>query len=132
MDSLKIEPTEYSPSVDFNTSTYRFVISGESRPENCGKFYTPVVTWLTKYEQELAEKKGPANTKLTFVFKFDYFNSTSAKFIMNLLQVIKKIEVAGYYKVIIEWYYDEMDEDMMDAGKEFCEAAELEFDFISY
>lgn len=132
MDSLKIEPTEYSPSVDFNTSTYRFVISGESRPENCGKFYTPVVTWLTKYEQELAEKKAPANTTLTFVFKFDYFNSTSAKFIMNLLQVIKKIEVAGHYKVVIEWYYDEMDEDMMDAGKEFCEAAELEFDFISY
>lgn len=132
MDSLKIEPTEYSPSVDFNTSTLRFVISGESRPENCGKFYTPIVAWLTKYEQELALKKADPSSTLTFVFKFDYFNSTSAKFIMNLLQIIKKVEVAGQHKVNIEWYYDEMDEDMMDAGKEFCEAAELEFDFISY
>lgn len=130
MDSLIIEPTEYSPSVNFNTSTLHFVISGESRPENCGKFYTPVVTWLSALEQEFATKQD--SLKLTFVFKFDYFNSTSAKFIMNLLQVIKKIETAGKHKVKIEWYYDEMDEDMMDAGKEFCEAAELEFDFISY
>jgi hypothetical protein len=132
MDSLIIEPTEYSPSVDFNTSTYRFLISGESRPENCGKFYTPVVTWLNKYEQELSSKNTDGNTTLTFVFKFDYFNSTSAKFIMNLLQIIKKIEVSKKYKVVIEWFYDEMDEDMMDAGKEFCEAAELEFKFSSY
>ena len=130
MDSLIIEPTEYSPSVNFNTSTLNFVISGESRPENCGKFYSPVVSWLTAYEQELASKQE-SNT-LTFVFKFDYFNSTSAKFIMNLLQVIKKIDTAKKHKVKIEWYYDEMDEDMMDAGKEFCEAAELDFEFISY
>lgn len=129
MDSLIIEPTEYSPSVNFNTSTLHFVISGESRPENCGKFYTPVVNWLTTFEQEFGAKP---QSSITFVFKFDYFNSTSAKFIMNLLQIIKKIDAAKKHKVKIEWYYDEMDEDMMDAGKEFCEAAELEFDFISY
>ncbi len=131
MDSLIIEPTEYSPSVNFNTSTLKFVISGESRPENCGKFYTPIVTWLAQFEQELTDKKSTDST-LLFIFKFDYFNSTSAKFIMNLLQIIKKIEVAKKQKVVIEWHYDEMDEDMMDAGKEFCEAAELEFEFISY
>jgi hypothetical protein len=132
MDSLKLEATEYSPTVDFNVSTGRFAISGESRPENCGKFYAPVVTWLGKFEQETAEKKITITSPLTFIFKFDYFNSTSAKFIMNLLQIIKKIEAVKNYKVNIEWHYDEMDEDMLDAGKEFCEAAELNFEFISY
>lgn len=132
MDSLKIEPTEYSPTVDFNVSTGRFVISGESRPENCGKFYAPIVSWLGKFQEEVAEKKVSANTPLNFIFKFDYFNSTSAKFIMNLLQLIKKIEAAKTNNLKIEWHYDEMDEDMMDAGKEFCEAAELNFEFISY
>ena len=132
MDSLIIGPTEYSPSVDFNTTTQRFSIVGESRPENCGKFYTPIVTWLNKYEEELRLKEGNPTLPITFVFKFEYFNSTSAKFIMNILQIIKKISEDKVYKVNIEWYYDSMDEDMMDAGKEFCEAADLEFNFISY
>ncbi|MBA3705621.1 MAG: DUF1987 family protein, partial [Bacteroidetes bacterium] len=32
----------------------------------------------------------------------------------------------------IQWHYDNRDEDMLDAGKEFSDLVNLEFEFIAY
>jgi hypothetical protein len=129
MDSLIIEATEDSPKVLFDTASNRFTISGESRHENSGKFYTPVINWIVKYEETLAPHKN--DTVLTFVFKLDYFNSTSAKYIMDILLVLKKFVDDGY-AVKVEWHYDKRDDDMLDAGNEFSDTIDLKFDFIEY
>lgn len=125
MDSLIIEATEDSPKVHFDTSSNRFTISGESRPENAGKFYSPVISWIVEYEQTLGQ------SPLVFVFKLDYFNSTSAKYIMDILLVLKKFVDDGH-TVNIEWHYDKRDDDMLDAGNEFSDTVDLKFDFIDY
>ena len=125
MDSLIIEATEDSPNVHFDTSSNRFTISGESRPENAGKFYSPVISWIVDYEQALGQ------SPLVFVFKLDYFNSTSAKYIMDILLVLKKFVDDGH-TVNIEWHYDKRDDDMLDAGNEFSDTVDLKFDFIDY
>lgn len=127
MDSLIIESTEDSPSINFDIVSKRLVISGESRPENAGKFYAPVIDWIEKLEQRA---KGD-NSPLVFAFKLDYFNSTSAKYIMDIIITIKELVVKGC-KVNIEWNYDKRDDDMLEAGKEFSDAVEMEFDFITY
>ena len=131
MDSLIIEATEDSPAVKFDAATNYFVISGESRPENAGKFYTPVINWIVNFEEILYTRKQEAkdDSALVFVFKLDYFNSTSAKYIMDILLIIKKFVVQGY-KINIEWHYDKRDDDMLDAGKEFSDTVDLKFDFI--
>ncbi|MFY9310671.1 MAG: DUF1987 domain-containing protein [Bacteroidia bacterium] len=133
MDSLIIEATEDSPKILFDTASNRFTISGESRPENAGKFYTPVINWIVKFEEILAKRKNEQKdeTPLVFVFKLDYFNSTSAKYIMDILLVLKKFADDGY-KVAIEWHYDKRDDDMLDAGNEFSDTVDLKFDFIEY
>lgn len=129
MDSLIIEATEDSPKVVFDTTTNRFTISGESRPENAGKFYTPVINWIVKYQEELAPRKN--DTVLVFVFRLDYFNSTSAKYIMDILLVLKKFVDEGF-NVKVEWHYDKRDDDMLDAGNEFSDTIDLKFDFVDY
>ena len=93
MDSLIIEATEDSPKVVFDSTTNRFTISGESRPENAGKFYSPLINWIVSFEEILAKRKTDNNdeTPLVFVFRLDYFNSTTAKYIMDILLVLKDI-----------------------------------------
>ncbi len=133
MDSLIIEATEDSPKIVFDTTSNRFTISGESRPENAGKFYSPVINWIVKFEETLAirKKEMKDESPLVFVFKLDYFNSTSAKYIMDILLVLKKFVDDGY-KVNIEWHYDKRDDDMLDAGNEFSDTVDMKFDFIEY
>ena len=133
MDSLIIEATEDSPKILFDTASNRFIISGESRPENAGKFYTPVINWIVKFEERLAWRKNEMKdeTPLVCVFKLDYFNSTSAKYIMDILLVLKKFVDEGY-KVSVEWHYDKRDDDMLDAGNEFADTVDMKFDFIEY
>lgn len=133
MDSLIIEATEDSPKITFDTVSNRFMISGESRPENAGKFYTPVINWIVNYEETLYSRKQDAkdDSVLVFIFKLDYFNSTSAKYIMDVLLIIKKFVDQGY-NINIEWHYDKRDDDMLDAGNEFSDTVDLKFDFIEY
>ncbi len=131
MDSLTIKATEDSPEILFDTATNHFAISGESRPENAGKFYAPIIEWIIKFEGILYWKKNEKadNSPLYFEFKLEYFNSTSAKYIMDILLVLKKFVHQGY-NIKIEWYYDKRADDMLDAGKEFSEMVELSFDFV--
>lgn len=130
MDSLIIEATEDSPSIIFDINSNRFKISGESRPENAGKFYTPIINWLMKFEEMLNTKDLKlATDQLTFIFRLDYFNSTSAKYIMDIILILKNISAKGPI-MNIEWIYDSRDEDMLEVGKEFAEMSDLEFNFI--
>jgi len=132
MDSLIIEATEDSPKILFDTVSNRFVISGESRPENAGKFYTPVINWIIKFEEILNSRKQTNDSSvLFFVYKLDYFNSTSAKYIMDVLLILKRFVDQGH-QINIEWHYDKRDDDMLDAGNEFSDTVDMKFEFIEY
>lgn len=130
MDPLIIKATGDSPSVLLDVSSNSFIISGESRPENAGKFYAPVIDWISKLEGLAYWRKHEikADSSLIFVFKLDYFNSTSAKYIMDMLLILKKLAAQGN-KIIIEWHYDKRGDDILDAGKEFSKMIDLKFDF---
>ncbi len=132
MDSLIIKSTDDSPEVNFDPIVNILSISGESRPENAGKFYTPVIDWLIKFEGILYWRKNEMkdNTStVVFKFKLDYFNSTSAKHIMDILLVLKKYIEQGY-KVTVEWHYDKHSEDMQDSGNEFSKMVGVDFSFV--
>jgi hypothetical protein len=133
MNSLRIEQTEDSPFVNFDANNNKFLISGESRPEHAGKFYAPVISWIVDFEEILRERKTQSENYFpsVFTFKLDYFNSTSAKYIMDIILVLKKLIESGY-KVKIEWHSDKRDDDMLEAGKEFADAAKIQFDFVEY
>lgn len=128
MDSLIIEATEDSPNVNFDIRTNQYVISGKSRPENTSKFYNPIFSWLTDLESSLAAKEA---VSLSFTFKMEYFNSISAKYIADIILFLKDLEDKGH-NIKVKWHYQQSDEDMLEAGKEFANMVEMDFDLIAY
>jgi hypothetical protein len=58
-----------------------------------------------------------------------YFNSSTSKYLIQILEVFKAYKTAGY-TVEIEWYYDEWDDQMLEDGEDLAEAVSLDFEFI--
>lgn len=133
MKALKIEPTEFSPEVLLDPKENKFVISGESRPEDAREFYQQILDWLENYfslRYWKDDKFSRENTEAIFEFQFEYFNSTSAKFILDILNKIEKFRKDNI-EIKVKWYYDEPDLDMKDSGEEFEKISGIPFEFVA-
>ena len=124
MKALKVEATEFTPKIHFDTDNLPFLVSGVSRPENANEFYEPIIDWLRLY------KENPLITT-DIDFQFDYFNTSSLKYFLIILSQFKEIVDSGK-KVRISWYYDEEDDSMLEAGRNLEELSELNFRFRTY
>lgn len=133
MESLIIEGTEDSPSVKFDVNSGQFVISGKSRPENTVKFFSPIMDWITKFYTTPPPQKDQMidNPPVVFVFNLEYFNSISAKYILDIIFALKGFVSEGN-KIGIEWHFAKLDDDMLETGKEFSNMVNLKFDFIEH
>lgn len=133
MDTLKVEETVNTPKVILDADNHHMEFEGDSRPEDVQKFYKPIIIWLDEYEKYVPYviEKGES-PDLTCNFKFEYFNSSSAKYVMDIINKIGAIDDANEkLKTTINWHYDEMDEDMLDAGQEFEEMLNTKFNFVA-
>ncbi len=132
MEKLTIEATSHSPEISFDPDEGKFTISGVSRPEDVRAFYYPVLEWLRKFlDEEIRTGKTVYNGERPLVLevKLKYFNSSSAKFLFDIFTEISELQEAGQ-KVVIRWYYDEGDDDMLEAGEELSEIAGIPFEYI--
>ena len=111
MKSLIIDGTPKTPTIRFDSKTGIFEIKGRSIPENSAEFYKPVVDWLDGYKDEPLPKTAVE-------IRLEYFNTSSSKCI---LEVFKKFEVIhkAQNEVEVSWYYEEDDEDMLEAGEDY-------------
>ena len=127
MEILKIAPTLNSPGVLFDPAGNQFEISGESRPENVRRFYMPILEWLEQFAgQDFGKDEA---TELKFRFNFEYFNSTSAKYILDIFKILHSINESGIV-VRVSWHYEEDDEDMYEVGMEMARMSGLTFDLV--
>lgn len=124
MNVINIEPTEDTPKVQLDLANNALEFSGISIPEDAAQFYQPIMDWLDDFS------KNPVNGS-NFVFKLEYFNTASSKVILDILLKIDEInEDKNGLKVT--WYFEEDDEDMEEAGEEYSELVEVDFDLKSY
>jgi len=130
MEKLIIEPTSNSPSVILNPEKNKFEFSGESRPENVSAFYKPILEWLDKFSTVLSDQ-DPSKRSMPREFEcnFEYFNSTSAKFILDIYKILSKLHSEGH-EILVKWHYEEDDEDMLEVGMEMSRMAKLPFEYI--
>jgi hypothetical protein len=122
MDNLVIDKTKSSPAVNFNALNGKCTLYGSSYPENASEFYSPIFEWLNKYITEVTRE-------LYFDIKLDYLNSSSIKFISELIDKIDKYGKIGI-TVEINWHYKEEDEDIKELGEEFLEEVSCKFSLI--
>lgn len=127
MEALKLELTDNTPKIVLDHTKHELEFEGDSRPEDVQKFFQPVMDWLNDYEGYV---QSAGEVTLNANFKLEYFNSSSAKYIMDIILKLGKIAEAGNVTLNINWYYDEMDEDMLDAGEEFEDMLDVEFNFV--
>jgi hypothetical protein len=122
MELISIEGTPKTPTITMNPETGVIEIKGRSIPENSIEFYKPIVDWLEEYS------KGPTSKTIVNV-QLEYFNTSSSKCILD---VFKKLEVLkkNQNDVVINWYYEEDDEDMLEAGEDYESIIKVPFKMI--
>ncbi len=121
--AFKTEKTQKTPSVVIDTERGVFEISGSVYPENASKFFKPIFEHVDDY------LKNPLK-ETVLNLHFIYFNTASSKLIYEF---VKRFNEARFKtKVMINWIYDDDDEDMQDTGEEYERFfPELTFNYIA-
>ena len=109
MSDFSLQATSRTPAIHLNTADMTLVISGESYPEDVRQFYTTINEQLAVYFTTKPER-------LDVAIKLTYFNSGSARALMELLDQLDEAAEKGV-KIIVNWYCDPDD----DITREFVE-----------
>ncbi len=122
LEPILIQQTSDTPKVELDMEKGVFLFEGKSLPEDVFKFYTPVQQWFSEYVSQ-------ANNQTEIVFNLDYFNSSSARFIVKILIGLEPLCEEGK-NVHVTWYYSQDDELMYDRGVELKSVLKLPFDVV--
>ena len=117
-----INPTSVTPYVLLDTSAELFEIRGRSSPEVSINFYNPIYDHLEKAEFQKQVGDFTAN------FALEYFNTSSTKCLLGILKRLSDFQDRGK-RVIVNWYYEEDDEDVLEIGEDLSYFVDIEFNF---
>ncbi len=120
--SLKIAQTSITPSCTLDWDKNTLNMKGRSSPCSSMEFYSPIT-------EKIVHAFRQGRKSLTANFEFEYFNTSSSKCIYDLL---KKLSIAqnNGADVIVNWFYEEDDEDMRETGEDYEEILGLNFNYI--
>jgi hypothetical protein len=122
MEPLVLEGTQKTPTVEFDPVKGVLEIKGRSIPENSIEFYKPLVDWLENYSD------SPAGKTVVNVH-LEYFNTSSSKCILDVFKKLESLHKSNNV-VQINWYYEEDDEDMLEAGEDYESIIRVPFKMI--
>ena len=121
MEELRYTATKNTPEVILNPEG-KIKIRGRSIHENAVDFFAPVEEWVSEYIL------SPANVTSVEI-ALDYFNSASAKVFISILQKVTYVTLK-HKKFVINWYYEEGDEDILERGEYFASVLDIPVNFI--
>lgn len=120
MQDLLIEPTRKSPFVSLKEGNLQ--ISGRAIPENPADFFKPVMVWIKDYSKSIADHT-------TIDLKFEYINTATTKWIYKILKILGEVE-GHQNKMVVNWHYEEGDDDMYELGHVLKKLVLSPFNFI--
>jgi hypothetical protein len=109
MEKIHFPATNSTPFVSF-VDNNRLVISGRSISENEITFYKPLTAWASMLQLKILEVD----------VNLEYVNSGSSKKLFQLMKVMDNNP--DIKTLIINWYYDEGDDDALLKGQVFQES----------
>lgn len=121
MERLLIGATQKTPLVHMDADKGLIEIKGRSTPEDTDKVFGPIVHWIEQYVKEPQEKT-------VINFHFEYFNSSTTKALMRLINKLRTIQKSESFELEINWLH--FDEDMLEYGQDFEELSGLPFNYI--
>ena len=128
MDNLHIQGsagTFFTPTVDFNAQTGQCSISGESYLEESFEFYDRLTEWIEQYFKE-------GGSALTLDFRLIYFNTSSSRAIVDLLNACKQLTDQGK-SLTVNWHYPDPDDDEIKMeAEDFMDETGLTMNLVEY
>ena len=121
MEDFIREQTHKTPAIVFRTDGY-FKISGRSIHENPETFYEPLVEWVSAYIEQPVQET-------VIDIAIEYFNSSSAKYVLSILQTLSQL-VQEEKMLTINWFYEEGDDDILERGQYYSSVLGVPFNFI--
>jgi SiaC family regulatory phosphoprotein len=120
MEKFLVNKTSKSPYISLEKGLFQF--SGRSIPEDAKRIFKPVIDWMKTYHPD-------NNHKTVINFNFDYLDTSSSKCVFDILKVLDTMYEKGH-EIIINWYYEEGDDDMLDLGIHLKSFVKAPFNFI--
>jgi len=123
-EPLYQEGTKDLPSIRLDAKKGLFHFGGRVFPENAFTFWQPIYDWIRAYSED-------RNEITPVIFKMTYFNTASAKGLLDLMFLFEDI-ANDDGKVTIDWHYADDDEEIQEAGLEYSEIVEIPFTHTQY
>ena len=124
MEPLSIEGTTKTPAIQLDPVQGLLELKGRSNPENSVEFFMPVMNWIDEYVKEPVQKS-------TVNIQLEHFNTSSSKMILDMLKRLETL-LEAKHEVIVNWYYEDDDEEILEAGETYESMSELPFLMIPY
>lgn len=122
MEPLQIEPTKKTPFVYINADAGVMEMKGMSSSENSLSFYKPILEYL----DNCISRSKPISSVDLF---FKYFNTSSAKCILDVLERFADMKDKGM-EININWHCEHSDEEMLDSGQNFGAILDLPINIV--
>jgi hypothetical protein len=84
--------------------------------------------WMNDFSESLV-RTGENKKPVILNFGFDYFNSSSAKCILDICKILARMRAQGI-DASVKWFYVKDDADMLEAGREMSQIVSLPFEFV--
>jgi hypothetical protein len=118
-----LSPTNNTPEVILDRQGI-IKMTGRLIPENAEEFFKTIEEWVNEYFCNPAE--------ITHIeICLEYINSTGSKYLFYLIHKIINIRLQNdTEKFIMNWYYRDEDEDILEKGRLFSSNLDVPFNFI--
>ena len=121
VNELRILPTKDTPEIILNPDGMIRIV-GRSMFADVNDFTKQLEVWIEEYICDPAD--------ITCVdFHLEYLSTNNQKFYITLLRKIEPIKLKNK-KYIINWYYEEGDEDILEKGEYISSILDIPFNFI--
>jgi len=99
-------------------------LTGRLVSENPLDFFNPIEEWVNEYFRNPAE--------ITSVdICLEYINSAGTKYLFDMIHRITHVYLKkNTEKFMINWYYEDEDEDLLEKGRFFSSDLDVPFNFI--
>lgn len=115
---FELPGTDRTPHLLLDPQAGTILLHGCSIPENADRFYSPLHDALDVYIA------APA-PRTVIRIELEYFNSSSSKYILDILKRLDDLHASRASQVTLEWRYAENDLDMQEAGEDYRSLLEL-------
>lgn len=116
-----IAPTNNTPGV-FLDPDGTIIIKGRSMNKNAAEFYKQIESWIDIYVH------NPPDMTCVDIY-FEYFNDVNSTIFNSLLKKISNVKLKNK-ELVINWYYEEDDDDILAQGENISSVLDIPINLI--